>query len=133
MKHKVTITQSHEFSTKDISDLLITAFEGGINYWCGAVHILRDEDDNDLCKSVPLEHQLKVFRPSDAVAYGGEIILKDIESDDTWILGIEDLKSGIAQYCTEAGIPLADLVDVHDADMSDSIVQYALFKELVFG
>jgi hypothetical protein len=47
-KFKVSIEQSHEFTTEDINNLVVSALEGGINYWCRKAIIKLDENKNYL-------------------------------------------------------------------------------------
>ena len=130
-KFKVDILVSHEFSTQDISDLIVTALEGGINYWCRKAVIKKDE--NGKFFGVSDEDQEKVKYASDVIGYGGTLILHDTESDDKWELTPENMVKGITKYCDENRINPAELMDDYDADTADSIVQYALFDELTFS
>lgn len=131
MKITTTITQSHAFSPQDIGDLITTALEGGINYWCKKVIIVENPDGT--YKGVSMEDEENVKHTSDAVGYGGELKFYDAESEDVWFLDAEKMGKGIQMYCEEYSIPLKDLIDEHDADSADAIIQYAIFGELVFG
>lgn len=108
-----------EVNVNDVEDLLVTAFEGGINYWCGGIEIIECGE--------------RGTRPSEAVANGGMIRLFDAESDDSWDLDRDSLMKGILTYCKTNDVSFDDMIENHDADVADSIVQYALFDELVFG
>jgi hypothetical protein len=116
----VKIEKNIEFTDENIDDLVVTAFEGGINYWCRKV-VIKDAPD-------------EVKYASDAISKGGTLILFDAESTDKWELTLEKMLKGIKWYCEQNGYTDADdLMDNYDADSADAIVQYALFDEIVFG
>lgn len=129
---KVEVKQSHEFSLEDINDLVVTALEGGINYWCGRAKIKKDTDGTYY--GVAKEDQEKVKYASDVIGFGGVLILVDAEDPtEKWELDAENLCKGIRMHCENTGIALSDLMDNYDAGDADSIVQYACMGELVFG
>jgi len=131
MKHKVSILQTHEFSEQDLNDLMVTALEGGINYWCGKATMVLADDGT--YKDVLPEDQTNINYASDIIGYGGSLVLQDSESDDEWTLTPEKFLNGIKKYCEENSIALNHLIDLHDAGDADCIVQYALFDEIVFS
>jgi len=118
----VKIEKTIEFTNENINDLMVTALEGGINYWCDKVVIISEPED------------AKINYASDIISAGGTLELHDAESNDRWELTLEKILKGIKWYCEKNGITDADdLIDDHDADTADSIIQYALFDEIVFG
>jgi hypothetical protein len=139
---EISIRQKHKFSVQDINDLIVTALEGGINYWCYKAQIKKNADDSFI--GVAPEDQEKVVYASDVIGYGGILILWNSEPDDsgkatpieyrkTWELNLASVVKGIKMHCTKRNIALKDLLDNHDADDADAIVQYAIFGEIVFG
>lgn len=131
-KLEVTISVTKEFSNEDINDLVSTALEGGITYWCRkAVPMINIEDEMYI--GVRAIDQLKVEFASDVISVGGSLKLYDAESSDIWVLNIENLLKGIKMYCEKHNVSPTTLMDDYDAWTADSIVQYALFNELVFG
>lgn len=121
-----------EFSPEDINDLIVTALEGGINYWCRKAVKKVDPEGNWF--GVAPENQDKIKYASDLIGYGGTLVLYDAESTDKWELTLEKFMSGVKWYCEKYKYTNAeDLMDNHDADTADAIVQYALFNEIVFG
>ena len=106
-----------------IDDLMVTALEGGINYWCRKAKIV----------SIPEGVDANVLA-SDLISKGGVLEMYDAESSDKWELTLEKFLKGLKMYCEENKyIDMEDLIDNHDADTADSIIQYALFDEIVFG
>ena len=125
------VTMEHEFTIQDICDLMVTALEGGINYWCRKAEKKLNSDGTYF--GVAEEDQNKVDYASDLIAYNGTLILYDAESDDKWELTLDKFLEGIKRQCINRSIALSDLLDNHDACDADCIVQYAIFNELVFG
>lgn len=106
---------------EDIDDIMCSALEGGINYWC--------------CKAEVVGEYLGEYG-SEQVSRGGMLILHDSESDDKWELNKEKFLKGLQRYISIDSSFISDgSIDACsiDADVADSIVQYALFDELVFG
>jgi len=125
MEYEIKVITSHKFCDEDLNDLVSTALEGGINYWCGEAKVKEgsmSEKDYD-----------EIQFTSDAVSKGGTLILFDAESDDTWELDRDKLLKGIEMYCEKHNVAPSDLMDMYDANDADTIVQYALFNELIFS
>jgi hypothetical protein len=124
-------------SDNALNDILITALEGGSNYW----YLLKDEAcdilsqyrlDNDGCKRCPSERMLP------AIIAGEKIPIHDCEDPDH-ILGevsLESLKIGInkmiADKRTEVDLFFNEDAD-YDANDADVIFQYIVMGEIVFG
>jgi hypothetical protein len=118
------ITNKITVFDQDMIDLLDTAFEGGIHYWCGEVKVCKEP--------------IRPYRwMSDVIPAGGTLTLVDVDDDtdvaDEWELTEENMIKGIQQYMQENNYASTeDLIDDHDANTADAIVQYALFGKLVF-
>lgn len=116
-------------SDEDIDDIVCTALEGGINYWC--------------CDAEVVGEYLGEWA-SDQISRGGTLKLYDIESDDVWTLDKAKLLNGISKAITngflleyewakfENEIVTLDTCQI-DAEVADAIIQYALFDKVVFG
>ena len=126
-KFSVSIEQTHEFTSEDINNLVVSAF----NYWCRKARIKLTEDKKYL--GISEEDLPSVEFASVAIGYGGTLVLYDAESYEKWELTNEKMLKGIARYCLENNENLSDLLDNHDADTADSIIQYALFDEIVYS
>ena len=117
IKYEVTYTQ------QDIDDILCSALEGGITYWCGEAEVVG-------------EH-LGDFA-SDQISRGGILKLYDNEDDACYELTLEKFQKGLQKFLEERG---KEVIDEHgaldttelDANDADLIVQYALFGEVVYG
>lgn len=75
---------------------------------------------------------------SDQISRGGTLKLYDLESKDTWELTFDKFMTGLRLWLENErpftimnGVRL-DIGNI-DAVAADSIVQYALFNDIVFG
>ena len=118
---EVVVTQ------EDIDDIMAGALEGGINYWCGEAEVV----GNYLGEYA-----------SEQISRGGQLILYDIEEDETYTLDREKFMKGLKMYF-EKPHPYNILeeidnklrIDTCNADdtVCDMIIQYALFDDIVLG
>lgn len=117
-KFKIRIDIDVDLTQKDLDDLMCTALEGGICYWCGRAEV--------------------VGEMLEQISRGGSLILHDAESSDKWELTLEKFLRGVELYIkngdrvTVEDFKLVDYGEL-DAEDADCIVQYALFGKLVFG
>lgn len=118
---EVVVTQ------EDIDDIMAGALEGGINYWCGETEVV----GNYLGEYA-----------SEQISRGGQLILHDIEEDETYTLDREKFMKGLKMYF-EKPHPYDILEEIDnklkidtcnaDGTVCDMIIQYALFDDIVFG
>lgn len=118
---EVVITQ------EDIDDIMAGVLEGGINYWCGEAEVV----GNYLGEYA-----------SEQISRGGQLILHDIEEDETYTLDREKFMKGLKMYF-EKPHPYDILEEIDnklridtcnaDGTVCDMIIQYALFDDIVFG
>ena len=112
---------------EDIDDIMAGALEGGINYWCG-------EDE-------VVGNYLGEYA-SEQISRGGQLILHDIEENETYTLDREKIMKGLKMnlekphpYDILEEIDNKLRIDTCNADdtVCDMIIQYALFDDIVFG
>lgn len=125
MAYEFEIKKTLKVTDEDIDDIMCTALEGGINYWCRKAKVIGD--------------YLGEYA-SEQISKGGTLKLYDAESDDTWELTKEKLLNGIKKAYEESYFADYEWCDGHtidtcqvDAEVADVIVQFALFDEIVFG
>lgn len=122
----IDIFKTVKVTAQDIDDIVATAFEGGINYWCGSAKVVGD--------------YLGEYA-SDQISRGGEIILTDFEDEEEqYTLTLPKLLKGIKmaaeqEYFTEYDWVNGNELDTCqiDAEVADCIIQLALFGEIVYG
>jgi len=147
-----------QYSNKDIADLVVTAFEGGIQYWCPAAGpVIHAANGNQNGAPDP---NIKIWRPMTDAELDPYIIdgVVTYSNPDFWIEGngyllkIDDDGEEVAEVLTAAMIREAldkppkepsrywdDMLDrlrdpgAYDADDADTIIQYAVFGEQVYG
>ena len=104
-----------EVTRQNIDDIMVSALEGGINYWCRKAEVVGGNYLGEYA--------------SDQISRGGSLMLYDIESSDKWELTLEKFMAGLKMYVGEGEFD----PDQIDGCAADCIVQYALFGKLVFG
>ncbi|HKK52399.1 MAG TPA: hypothetical protein VKA74_12465 [Myxococcota bacterium] len=120
----ITITPTFTVEEQTLADLLITAFEGGSNYWVSG--------------ATPLGAQT-VVRPwySDPEIWKApalSIYLTDAETGERYELTPEGARKGLELLATKHPQHWADLVDENmDAVTADVWLQLSVFGEIVFG
>ena len=113
-----------ELHEEDIENIVVTALEGGIDYWAS----LETEPwfaEGQGPVSVQAVRQLlsgQSIRFCDA---------EDMTTGDDWVLTLDKLLAGIKQGLESEARNLSDIE--FDAANADCIIQYALFGKLVFG
>lgn len=110
-----------------IDDIMATALDGGITYWCNKAEVIGG--------------YLGEYA-SDQISRGGKLKLYDYEAETTYELTIENLIAGIKVLIEDDSIEV-NLTkrencfeldeDYLDSTLSDLIIQYAVFGELVYA
>lgn len=114
-------------SDEDIDDIMVSALEGGINYWCYRAEAVGN----------PLGEYA-----SDQISRGGMLRLYDREDESVYELTKEKLVKGVAMYLENP--TQSDVLEVIDHELrldtsyvdavvSDCMVQYALFDDIIYG
>lgn len=129
---KLVITKEYEVDEQLIDDLVCTALEGGINYWCSLAVIKRDAATKKMI-GVPEDQQDTIEFAHEIISRGGTLVLHDVETEDSWELDREKFLNGLKKFTEDCQKTPEDLRDDHDANDADLIVQYAIFNEIVFG
>ena len=130
--YDITLEKKLTISSEDMTDIIVTALEGGIGYWAGLdnrpqrfAEAPEDEPVSETTAKILLE--------------GGKVTFYDVEDpSERWDLDEEKLVKGIRMFletdegsaCIEDGKLDPCYVD---SSAADTIIQYALFDELVYG
>ena len=126
MEHKIKIEREIVVTDQDIDDIMVSALEGGVTYWCGECEVVGGEYLGEYA--------------SDQISRGGTLRFYDIEDEaEYWDLDIQKFMYGLEQYIREeedsyeifdgAGIDPGQI----DACIADAIIQYGLFGQIIFG
>lgn len=132
IKMKVGLNIELVVTQEDIDDIMSSALEGGINYWCDSA-------------KVPEEKRVAKWGHEQIARYGELMIhlIEPFDNKDTewYMLTKEKFLEGLKMYlkdplygCLEKeGMEFViDTCNI-DAECADMIVQYALFGKIVFG
>lgn len=131
---------------RDLADIVVTAFEGGISYWAESVNTVELNDSGEYENMPEWEHksyQIDGVGPYDNVEFwkgkarGYEIEVYE-EDDPVGVLTIAGLRAAFDNeyYADEAGKKIAKRLNNpgdYDADDADVLVQIAVFGEVVYG
>ena len=121
----VNIERTVKVTAEDIDDIMCSALEGGINYWCNKAEVVGK--------------YLGEYA-SEQISRGGTLKLHDSEEDEVYELTLEKFLKGIqlaiqhnyyADYDWCNGNEL-DTCNV-DASVADVIIQLSLFSDVIYG
>lgn len=108
-------------SNQQIDDIMVTALEGGINYWvAGKVRMLTDPTG---------EFEAGKIYASDLISRGGSIEFTD-DDGEVHQLDKAKFKKGLGMALKDGnGFDRED----YDASDADRVIQYAVFGKLVYS
>lgn len=122
--------KSNFLDTKTLQDLMTTAIEGGSNYW------LHEEDED--CRFIQVHR--------DAENNVSEIQVETNVDGEGWInheITHTQIRKALTEMKDDVNMPehwrkwaskiIFDKDTDYDAEGADVVLQYALFKEIVFG
>ena len=121
------VTFDIQVSKDDIDDIMVGALEGGIFYWC-----LRAKVDGDYLGEYA----------SEQISNGGTLILHDYIENVDYKLTLDLLLKGLQMWLqtvrgkraiiSKDGILCIDCGNI-DGPACDSIIQYALFNDIIYA
>jgi hypothetical protein len=125
---KFTYDSGAQITKEQIIDVLVTALEGGSNYWYLIKDLPRELESDE---SMGLSEAI-----GDYVLRGGEITIYDLEDEDEELgeLNMNKLLEAITIMKTEYPDIYQNLVnDEYDANDADVFFQVAVMGEVTFG
>ena len=134
------ITTTHEITPRRIADLMVTAIEGGIGYWCSGVKLRSAGDVNfDRVHKGPWYDNPEVYENPELKIEVIEAEGSDGTENVTHTIGLKEMEKGFvllqtfgADHCK--GYCWRDFLnDNEDAITADVWLQLATFGELVYG
>ena len=122
-RHGISVVINFVVSDEDIDDIMSAALDGGVTYWCSRAEVVGE--------------YLGEYA-SEQISRGGALKLHDIEGDGVFELTLDKFLVGLRLWIeNEQAFELtsAGRLDVGqiDAVAADTIVQYALFNDIVYG
>lgn len=125
MNYEIKIEKTIKVTQEDIDDIMCSALEGGITYWC--------------CNAEVVGDYLGEYS-SEQISRGGTLILHDAEEDEKYELTLDKLLKGIEiaainNYYSDYEWINGNEIDCCqvDAEVADCIVQCALFGDIIYG
>lgn len=126
---EVKITQ--KVSEEAILDQLVSAFEGGSNYWylVNSVEGITDEIRAN-------KNLATVEKWWEAIKNGGKVVIHDAEEPEDHLgdLTMESIQEGLQILAEKYPEIVSDIVEgTGDAETGDVFLQVCVMKEIVFG
>lgn len=117
---------------EDVDSIMTKALNGGINYWCNEVKILGPCRGKNAAEHISRFGELRLYL-TDETSLVDRPILNEHRD-----MTLDKFLSGIRQYVAERGGVARDetgriATSEIDAAAADSIIQYALFGEIVYS
>lgn len=110
---EITLTQ------EDVDDIMGTALDGGIGYWCNKAEVVGGEYFGEYA--------------SEQISRGGSLMLYD--DDGKYELTLEKFTEAMKKVIAEGGLTIEEgRIDAGEIDaiIADTIVQLAVFGEVVY-
>lgn len=111
-----------------VTDWIVTAFEGGSNYWIDFAEYLNKE----LATKLSNEHGVVPYSFNEYWESGSQMKITTIDQDEI-IIDYNIISDAIDNDCIHPEIRMRLLTDEYDADDADIILQVACFKEIIYG
>lgn len=125
---KINVTLKLTLTSEDIDDIMVTALEGGITYWCYRAMVLGEYLGSYASDQISRHGTLRLFIMPECLDDG---------EPESYDLTLDKFIQGVMKYVAEInpGIVENGRLDVCniDAPAADTIIQYAIFDEVVYG
>ena len=118
-----------------VTDWIVTAFEGGIDYWCSDADYLDEKLFRELRDDqIDIGSRYPVYSLSEYWERGGRMKLRDAETGE-WYKPFDYnmLTDALSLDCISNQVAKRLLNEDYDADDADLIIQATLFGEIVYG
>lgn len=117
-----------EIGDERIKDTIVTALEGGSNYWA---FVNTDESHIPLKMEGSLAEHIANSVMSDSDYH---VVIEDIQTGERLgVLSYATIEEGMRLLCTEHPDIVASMIDHLDAGDADTFFQLCVMGELVFG
>ena len=110
-----------EITPEEVADLMACALEGGINYWCMKAKVTQQ----------PIEDWEFA---SDIIGLTNGILTITDDLGEKQELNKEKFLKGVEKTMEHYNYgTVEELMDNHDAEVADVIIQFALFDKIIYG
>ncbi len=124
MKIIVNITE------KQIADALVSAFEGGSNYWIKEIEEKGNQTARPWGKNEPTPSYI-----SAPLSNGGSVVITARDGDEGGTLNLKTIKRGLTVMAKEFPRHFGDLLseDSWDAETADVLLQCCIYGKVIYG
>lgn len=129
----VSVIQNVPFQR--IGDLIVSAFEGGSNYWMEISKTKKPQSFSFLYDADLGGEEPKIYWPVDYPLNGGSVTISDAEGEmPDSVLDLESIKRGLQAMATECPRHWQTfLAENDDAETADVFLQCCLYGEIIYG
>jgi hypothetical protein len=134
MSETVLVTVKVKIDVKEICNLVVSAFEGGSNYWLKSV-VMKNEEAQKQFES-PWYGDEKFWRPENPHC----VVIAEFENFDkgpeliTKELVWDDFTKGLQKMARKAPQHFCDVMDENaDANTGDTYIQMVIFGKVIYG
>jgi len=121
----IMVTRETRITNRDIADLLVTAFEGGVNYWMDEAEPLGDFD----FKKAPWYDDESFWDQP-----GAKFKLHDLDQDKWHVIDKPRIAVGFSLFASQHKEHFEDFANEnYDAITADVWFQLCVFGEIVYG
>ena len=116
--------ETAKLTQEDIDDIMCSALEGGITYWCDKVEVVENRYYGEWAH--------------EQISRGGNLKIHDFEDNEEHFIGLDDFIEGMAlalkdgygeNWFVNGALDGSQI----DAEMADVIIQFAIWGEVVYG
>lgn len=126
----IVVTVTIEIPIKRIAELLSSAFEGGVGYWCRIIKYIKPETPRSVIDNE------RIYKHTDYPLTGGAVVCVETEIEDPHELVLDGaaIERGIKLMQEKYPRHFNDfLMENEDATTGDVFVQMCLLGELIYG
>lgn len=124
------VITTYKIESKDLADLIVTAFEGGSTHWCESAELTLAPEYE------PTADQLGVVQYSHPQVYDGEYQFKVIYDDNQRgkLIGPKEMQIGMELFANKSPKHFWDFIEEnYDAETADVFWQYVVLGDVVYG
>ena len=129
--NNITITTTVEISHSKVADLIITAVEGGSNYWCKAIKVGTQPTSTEVNMN---GSEGKPHRIYDCIFNGGTLVFVPDDYDEPCLqLNLNTAQNALEILNKKFNDVFTNITsDNYDASDADAFIQCAIFGDVIF-
>lgn len=107
---------------------LVTALEGGSNYWVDKFQFVTVDEDPAHARVLKYPGALEQWRNGGAI-----LVITELETEEHYNVQPYDILASAERAAEECKMSLNEFLDHHDAGDADDVLQLACFSEIIYG